>query len=90
MLIQFTGQHHYDGDNMELFWKMYRLVHELHDSPIMWKLDESLIKVLSDFLSISTDSILTMNFMDASIDYTSKPPALLCAENTYPFTLVMY
>ena len=90
MLIQFTdSRFNPDDDNIELFWKMYRLVRELNDSPMMWKLNDALLESLSAFLFVEDMNIvLTMTFMDASIDRTSKPPALLCSDNTYPFTLV--
>jgi hypothetical protein len=90
MLIRFTeNKFNPDDDHIELFWKMYRLVRELNDSPIMWKLDDTLLNSLAAFLFIEdTDIVLTMTFMDASIDKTSKPPALLCSANTYPFALL--
>jgi hypothetical protein len=90
MLIQFTNNRfNPDDDNIELFWKMYRLVRELNDSPMMWKLNDTLLDSLAAFLFVEdVDVVLTMTFMDASIDKTSKPPALLCSSNTYPFALV--
>lgn len=89
MLIQFTGQFNSNDDNIELFWKMYRLVHELKDKPMIWKLSDPLLDSLANFLLVDdVDVILTMTFLDASIDKTSKPSALLCVENTYPFALV--
>ena len=90
MLIQLNEHMFNPGDdNIELFWKMYRLVRKLNDCPVMWKLDEDLLNSLSGFLLIDdVNVVLTMNFMDASIDRTSKPPALLCKDYTYPFTLV--
>ncbi|MBS1722425.1 MAG: hypothetical protein JSS66_05400 [Armatimonadetes bacterium] len=91
MIVQFTGQHKYDGDSIELFWKMYRLVHELHDHPVVWKLDTALLEHLAHFLCAdSIEVVLTMNFLDASVDRTSKAPALLCVEQTYPFSLVTH
>lgn len=89
MLIHFTDNRlNPEDDNIELFWKMYRLVRELNDSPMMWKLNDALLDSLAAFLLKDTNVVLTMTFMDASIDLTSKPPALLCLENTYPFALV--
>lgn len=90
MLIPFTDNRcNPDDDNIELFWKMYRLVRKLNDSPIMWKLNDSLLESLAAFLSVEDINIvLTMTFMDASVDKTSKPPALLCYDSTYPFELV--
>lgn len=90
MLIQFTDSAFNPGDDdIELFWKMYRLVRELNDNPMMWKLNDALLDSLAAFLFIdNTELILTMTFMDASIDKTSKPPALLCSNHTYPFSLV--
>jgi len=90
MLLQFTDNRFgADDDNIELFWKMYRLVRELNDSPMIWKLNDTLLDSLAHFLFIEdTEVVLTMTFMDASIDKTSKPPALLCTSNTYPFALV--
>ena len=44
------------------------------DVPLIWKLNESYIKALSEFMRISTDDIFNIKFLDGSIDLTTKEP----------------
>jgi hypothetical protein len=89
MLIDLKSDGLQPDKNIELFWKMYRLARMLHDHPMVWKIDEELINSLAKFLLVEkAECVLTMNFLDASVDQTFKEPALICLENTYPFTLV--
>ena len=85
-LIAYKGMPSYDEDRIELMWKMCRLVREMNDVPMLWKLTEPFLEAVSIFLGLTErKEVLRTRFLDAGIDSTTKEDTLIGGYTHYDF-----
>lgn len=80
----------YSESHIEQMWQMVKLVHELQDRPVQWKLTEPFLQALQDFLHIpDRREMFLMKFMDAAIDGTTCADTLIGYCTHYDFNLFL-
>ena len=90
-LVLFNNQEPYDEDKINLLWKLYRLVRELNEKPLIWKLTDPFLDAIGQFFHESAhDALVGKTFLDSPVDQTSMDPRLICEQNTYPIFVVMH
>ena len=78
----------YNEDRIEVMWQMVRLVREMRDTPMVWKLTDPYLEAVAQFLSLQHISdVLCSTFLDASIDKTTKKDSLIATNHHYDFEL---
>lgn len=74
-------------EHIEKMWRMVKVVRNLEDSPLAWKLTEPFIEALEAFLKVKRPGVLNLNFLDAGIDMTTSKDVLIGYKMHYEFDL---
>lgn len=58
------------------------------DNPMIWKLTDPFLDAICKFCNIEEhEKVLSLTFLDASVDITSTRPILICETASYPVDL---